>query len=123
MEFNPSVDDDEKYSKTIAPWFLNALNKMSEGKTWKRFRKMDIFEKASKSHLGGFKGDKKENYLGKRGSNAYSDLINPVVNLLVNKEFVKKAENKAEILITEKGVAMCNKEDPSGWHFLRYPID
>jgi hypothetical protein len=85
MEFNPSVDDDEKYSQIIAPWFLNALNRMSDGKTWKRFRKIDVFEKASKSHLGGFTGDRKElgNYLGK-GSNVYSDLIDPVVKFLVN---------------------------------------
>jgi hypothetical protein len=26
MEFNPSVDDDERYSHVTAPWFLNALN-------------------------------------------------------------------------------------------------
>jgi hypothetical protein len=32
MEFNLSVDDDEKYSLVVAPWFLNALNKMSDGK-------------------------------------------------------------------------------------------
>jgi hypothetical protein len=39
---------------------------MSDGKTWKRFRKINVFEKAS--HPGGFKGDRKElgNYLGKK---------------------------------------------------------
>jgi hypothetical protein len=42
-------------------------------KTWKRFRKIDVFDSASKSYLGGFKGDKKEleDYLRKKGSNAY----------------------------------------------------
>jgi hypothetical protein len=125
MEFNPSVDDDERYSHVIAPWFLNALNKMSDGKTWKRFRKIDVFEKASKSHLGGFTGDRKElgNYLGKKGSNAYSDLIDPVVKFLVNKGFVKRAANTAEIMITEEGVTMCNKEGPAGWYFQDYPIE
>jgi hypothetical protein len=59
MEFNPSVDDDERYSYVIAPWFLNALNKMSDGKTWKRFGKIDVFDSASRSHLGGFNGDRR----------------------------------------------------------------
>jgi hypothetical protein len=125
MEFNPSVDDDERYSQVIARWFLNALNKMSDGKTWKRFRKIDVFKKASKSHLGGFMGDRKElgNYLGKKGSNAYSDLIDPVVKFLVNKEFMKRAVNTAEIVITEEGVTMCNKEGPTGRYFQDYPIE
>jgi hypothetical protein len=125
MEFNPSVDHDERYSHIIAPWFLNALNKMSDGKTWKRFKKIDVFDSASKSHLGGFKGDKKEfeNYLRKKGSSAYSGLIDPVVKFLVNKGFVKSAVNTAEIMITEEGVAVCNKEGPTGWYFRDYPID
>jgi hypothetical protein len=124
MEFNPSVDDDEEYSQVIAPWFLNALYKMSDGKTWKRYKKIDVFEKASKSHLGGFHGDRKElkNYLGKKGSDAYSSLIDPMVNLLVNKRFVK-AVNEAEIMITEEGVTMCNTKGPTGWYFPDYPID
>jgi hypothetical protein len=92
MEFNPSVDDDEKYSQVIAPWFLNALNRMSDGKTWKRFRKID-------------------------------DLIDPVVKFLVNKGFVKRASNTAEIMITEEGVTICNKEGPTGWYFQDYPIE
>ena len=32
MEFDPSVDDEEKYSKVIAPFFLNALNIMTGSK-------------------------------------------------------------------------------------------
>ncbi|HKG89510.1 MAG TPA: hypothetical protein VKA95_14395 [Nitrososphaeraceae archaeon] len=69
MEYYPSVDDDEKYTQIIVPWFLNALNKMSNSKTSVRVRKMDVFDKASKAHLGGLRGDKKqfENYVGKRG--------------------------------------------------------
>jgi hypothetical protein len=34
MEFDPSVDDEEKYSKVIAPFFLNAVNIMTGSKTW-----------------------------------------------------------------------------------------
>jgi hypothetical protein len=30
MDFYPSIDDPEKYTRTIGPWFLNALNKMSD---------------------------------------------------------------------------------------------
>ena len=32
MEFDPSVDDEEKYSKVIAPFFLNAVNIMTGSK-------------------------------------------------------------------------------------------
>jgi predicted transcriptional regulator len=61
--------------------------------------------------------------LRKKGSNAYSDLIDPVVKFLVNKGFVKRAVNTAEIMITEEGVNMCNRESPTGWYFQDYPID
>jgi hypothetical protein len=64
-----------------------------------------------------------EDYLRKKGNREYSDLINPVVKFLVNKEFMKRAVNTAEIMITEEGVTMCNKEGPTGWYFQDYPID
>jgi len=125
MGFDPSVDDEERYSEFIAPYFLNALNVLSGSKTWVRKRKMDVFGKASQAHLGAFKGDKKqlENYLQLRGSNEHSALINPVVNYLVNKNFITRAVNPAEIMITQDGIDMCNNEDPNGWHYKRYPVD
>lgn len=125
MEFDPSVDDEEKYSKVIAPYFLNALNKMSGGTTSARVRKIDVFGTASKAHLGAFKGDRKEleNYLQLRGSDYYSALINPVENYLVNRNFVTRAVNPAEIMITQEGIDMCNREGPTGWHFKDYPVD
>ena len=46
MEFDPSFDDEQKYAEVIAPYFLNALNKMTGSKTWERKRKMDVFGKA-----------------------------------------------------------------------------
>ena len=58
MEFDPSFDDEQKYAEVIAPYFLNALNKMTGSKTWERKRKMDVFGKLSETHLGAFKGDK-----------------------------------------------------------------
>jgi hypothetical protein len=60
MEFYPSADDPERYTRIIEPLFLNALNKMSNTNTWMRVRKIDVFDKASKVHLAGFKGDKEE---------------------------------------------------------------
>ena len=45
----------------------------------------------------------------KKGNREYSDLINPVVKFLVNKEFMKRAVNTAEIMITEEGVTMCGE--------------
>ena len=60
MDFYPSVDDPEKYTRIIEPWFLNALNKMSDSNTWMKVRKIDVFDKASKVHLIGFKGNKGE---------------------------------------------------------------
>lgn len=124
MEYYPSVDDDERYTQIIAPWFLNALNKMSNSKTSVRVRKMDVFDKASKAHLGGFRGDKKqfENYVGKKGSRDYSNLIDMVVDSLVDKGFVRRAVNPAEITITQEGVDMCNTESET-WHASDYPVD
>jgi len=125
MEYYPSVDDDEKYTQIIEPWFLNALNKMSNSKTSVRVRKMDVFDKASKAHLGGFRGDKKqfENYVGKRGSKVYSDLIDMVVDSLVDKGFVRRAVNPAEIMITQEGINMCNTKGETGWHASDYSVD
>src|SRR5215204_3969663 len=116
MEYYPSVDDDEKYTQIIEPWFLNALNKMSNSKTSVRVRKMDVFDKASKAHLGGFRGDKKqfENYVGKKGSRDYSNLIDMVVDSLVDKGFVRRAVNPAEITITQEGVDMCSTGGETG---------
>jgi hypothetical protein len=48
MEFDPSVDDEEKYSKVIAPYFLNALNILSGSKTSKRIRKIMSSERLVK---------------------------------------------------------------------------
>ena len=77
MEFYPSVDDPEKYTRIIEPRFLNALNKMSDSNTWMRVRKIDVFDKASKVHLVGFRDSKEEleKYLGKKDSKATSTLL------------------------------------------------
>jgi hypothetical protein len=117
MEFYPSIDDPEKYTRIIEPWFLNALNKMSNTSTGMRVRKIDVFDKASKVHLVGFKGDKEqlEKYLGKKDSKDYSDLIDVIVNSLVSRGFVKHADNLAEIMITQEGIDMCYRMDRTGW--------
>ena len=60
MEFYPSVDDPEKYTRIIGPWFLNALNKMSDNNTWMKVKKIEVFEKATKVNLVGYKGNKEE---------------------------------------------------------------
>jgi hypothetical protein len=125
MEFYPSVDDPEKYTRIIEPWFLNVLNKMSDSNTWKKVRKRDVFDKASKVHLVGFKGDKDElvKYLENKDSKDYSDLIDMIVNSLVSRGFVKPANNPAEILVTQEGINMCNRMDRTGWHANDYPMD
>jgi hypothetical protein len=125
MDFYPSVDDPEKYTRIIGPWFLNALNKMSDSNTWMRVRKIDVFDKASKVHLAGFKGDKEEleKYLGKKDSKDYSNLIDLIVNSLVSRGFVKHADNPAEIMITQEGISMCYRMDKTGWHANDYPMD
>jgi hypothetical protein len=118
MEYTPSVNDDKRYTKIIEPWFLNALNKMSRGETWLRIRKIDVFDKAS---LGGFKEKEQyEKYVEKKGSDVYWRLVENVVNSLVSQNFIKRAQNKAEVMIRQEGIDMCNKED--GWHSSRYPI-
>jgi hypothetical protein len=125
MEFYPSIDDPEKYTRIIEPWFLNALNKMSNTSTGMRVRKIDVFDKASKVHLVGFKGDKEqlEKYLGKKDSKDYSNLIDLIVNSLVSRGFVKHADNPAEIMITQEGIDMCYRMDRTGWHANDYPMN
>jgi hypothetical protein len=125
MDFYPSVDDPEKYTRIIGPWFLNALNKMSDSNTWMRVRKIDVFDKASKVHLAGFEGDKEEleKYLENKDSKDYSDLIDLIVNSLVSRGFVKHADNPAEIMITQEGISMCYRMDKTGWHANDYPMD
>jgi hypothetical protein len=125
MEFYPSIDDPEKYTRIIEPWFLNAMNKMSNTSTGMRVRKIDVFDKASKVHLVGFKGDKEqlEKYLGKKDSKDYLDLIDMIVNSLVSRGFVKHADNPAEIMITQEGIDMCYRMDRTGWHANDYPMN
>jgi hypothetical protein len=125
MEFYPSIDDPEKYTRIIEPWFLNALNKMSNTSTGMRVRKIDVFDKASKVHLAGFEGDKEqlEKYLGKKDSKDYSDLIDMIVNSLVSRGFVKHADNPAEIMITQEGINMCYRMDRTGWYANDYPMN
>jgi hypothetical protein len=60
MEFYPSVDDPEKYTRIIEPWFLNSLNKMSDNNTWMKVKKIEVFDKATKVNLVGYKGNKEE---------------------------------------------------------------
>jgi hypothetical protein len=83
-----------------------------------RVRKIDVFDKASKVHLAGFKGNKAEleKYLGKKGSKNYSDLIDIIVNALVSRGFMKHADNLAEILVTQEGINMCYRMNRTGWH-------
>jgi hypothetical protein len=125
MEFYPSVDDPEKYTRIIEPWFLNALNKMSNSSTGMRVRKIDVFDKASKVHLVGFKGHKEEleKYSENKDSKDYSDLIDMIVNSLVSRGFVKHADNPAEIMITQEGIDMCYRLGRTGWHANDYPMN
>ena len=125
MDFYPSVDDPEKYTRIIGPWLLNALNKMSDSNTWMRVRKIDVFDKASKVHLAGFEGDKEEleKYLENKDSKDYSDLIDMIVNSLVSRGFVKYSDNPAEMMITQEGINMCYRMDKTGWHANDYPMD
>jgi hypothetical protein len=125
MEFYPSVDDPEKYTRIIEPWFLNALNKMSDSNTWMKVRKIDVFDKASKVHLVGFKGNREEleKYSENKNSRDYLDLIDMIVNSLANKGFVKHADNPGEIMITQEGINMCYRMDRTGWYANDYPMN
>ena len=124
MEFYPSVDDPEKYTRIIEPWFLNALNRMSVSNTCMKVRKIDVFDKASKVHLVCFKGNKEEleKYSENKNSRDYSDLIDMIVNSLSNRGFVKHADNPDEIMITQEGINMCYRMDRTGWHANDYPM-
>jgi hypothetical protein len=125
IEFYPSVDDPEKYTRIIEPWFLNALNKMADNNTWMKVRKIDVFDKASKVHLVGFKGNREEleKYSENKNSRDYLDLIDMIVNSLANKGFVKHADNPGEIMITQEGINMCYRMDRTGWYANDYPMN
>jgi hypothetical protein len=125
MEFYPPVDDPEKYIRIIQPWFLNALNKISDSNTWMKVRKIDVFDKASKVHLVGFKGNKEEleKYLENNDSRDYLDLIDMIVNSLVSRGFVKHTDNPDEIMITQEGINMCYRMDRTGWNANDYPMN
>jgi hypothetical protein len=125
MEFDPSVDDEEQYSKVIAPYFLNSLNVLTNSKTSVHVRKIDVFRKAIEKHLGAFKGDRNEleRYLSLKGSDEYTGLIKPVIGLLVKRNFIKLAVNPAEIMITQEGIDMCNTEGTAGWYYKVYQIE
>ncbi|HKG89511.1 MAG TPA: hypothetical protein VKA95_14400 [Nitrososphaeraceae archaeon] len=45
-----------------------------------------------------------------------------VVDSLVDKGFVRRAVNPAEIMITQEGINMCNTEGETGWHASDYPV-
>jgi hypothetical protein len=125
MEFYPSVDDPVKYIWIIQPWFLNALNKISDSNTWMKVRKIDVFDKASKVHLVGFKGNKEEleKYLENNDSRDYLDLIDMIVHSLVSRGFVKHTDNPDEIMITQEGIDMCYRLGRTGWHANDYPMN
>ena len=54
---NVSIADDERDTRTIEPWFLNAVNKLSNSSTSVKILKINAFVKTP---LGGFKADEKE---------------------------------------------------------------
>ena len=120
-----SVDYPEKYTRIIEPWFLNALNKMSDSNTWVKVRKIDVFDKTSKVHLIDFKGNKEEleKVPENKNSKYNSDLIDLIVNSLVSRGFVKHADNPVEIMISQQGIDMYYRMDRTGWHANDYPMD
>ena len=97
---------------------------MSDSNTWMKVRKIDVFDKASKVHLVGFKGNKEEleKYSENKNSRDYSDLIDMIVNSLANRGFVKHSDNPDEIMITQEGINMCHRMDRTGWHANDYPM-
>ena len=125
MDFYPSVDDPEKYTRIIGPWFLNALNKMSDSNTWMKVRKIEVFDKTTKVNLVGLKGNNEEleKYSENKNIKYYSNLIDMIVNSLVSKGFVKHADNPGEIMITQEGINMCYRMDRTGWYANDYPMN
>jgi hypothetical protein len=125
MEFYPSVDDPENYTRIIEPWFLNALNKMSDSNIWMKVRKIEVFDKTTKVNLVGFKSNEGEleKYSENKNSRDYSDLIDMIVNSLANRGFVKHSDNPDEIMITQEGIDMCYRMDRTGWHANDYPMN
>lgn len=88
-------------------------------------QEIDVFDKASKVHLAGFKGNKEEleKYSEDKNSKDYSDLIDMIVNSLANRGFVKHADNPDVIMITQEGINMRYRMDRTGWHANDYPMN
>jgi hypothetical protein len=118
---NVSVADDQGDTKIIEPWFLNAMNKLSNSNTSKKVLKIDAFMIA---RLGAFKSNKKEyeKYKGKKGSEVYWKLMENVVESLVKRRFIRRHVHPAYVLITNSGITMCNLEGEHGWHSKYYPL-
>jgi hypothetical protein len=76
--------------------------------------------------MNGFKADPKKykKYVDLKGSNEYSSVIDPVVNLLEKMGLITIGHNPTLIAITPTDIARCN--DPKGrdsWNSIYYTIE
>jgi len=119
---NVSIADDERDTRIIEPWFLNAVNRLSNSNIDVKVLKIDAFDKTP---LRAFKADEEEyqRYIGRRGSEIYWRLIENVVEALENRGFITRHIHPAYVLITQDGINMCNREGEDSWHARYYPTD
>lgn len=119
MDYNFSVADEKNDTRNIEPWFLNAVKKLSNDNTSTKVLKIDAFVRA---RLGAYKSDPKEyeRYKGKKGSEIYWKMMENVVDSLESRNFITRHVHPAYVLITDEGIAACNKE--GRWHAKSYSI-
>jgi hypothetical protein len=117
MDFNVSgVGDVNREIKILAPWFLNCLNQYSGSSPEKLMLKHEIFGRIP---MDAFKADPKiyKKYVDLKGSQEYTEMIDPLVTFLEGKGYIRIGVNRAKIAITPQGVTKCNESPDLEWSF------
>lgn len=125
MDFNISVEDENQDIRSLAPWFLNCLNRLSGSNPAKFILKQQVF---AQTPMNGFKADpeKYQKYVDLKGSPDYSSVVEPVIRFLEKYRFLRiSSVNPAKIAITRIGVDKCNEPTDIEWSYNHtfYPIE
>lgn len=125
MDFNVSVEDDDRDTRILAPWFLNCLNRLSGSNPAKFILKQQVF---AQTPMNGFKADpeKYQKYVDLKGNPDYTSVVEPVIRFLERIRFLRISSiNPAKIAITRIGVDKCNEPTDIEWSYNHtfYPIE
>jgi hypothetical protein len=116
MDIKMSVADVSRDIKILAPWFLNCLNIYSGSNPEKLILKHEIFGRIP---MDAFKADPQiyKKYVDLKGSQEYTEMIDPLVNFLEGKGYIRIGVNRAKIAITPEGISKCNEPSDIEWSY------